>query len=118
MRRRVPTHRPGASTRPRAVPTAEPAGDHSDTAWRRFINGRAWRACSRNYLAKHPACVRCLQKGDLAQATQTHHTRGQDLESAFDESTFEALCGPCHSRQTRADQNRRHTAPQPRDAPP
>lgn len=100
MPRSVPTHRPAQSAlKPRR-------GDaHRDTQWRRFINSRAWRKCSKSYLAEHPLCVRCLGCGLIVAATDVHHTMGQSEEHAFDPATFEALCAPCHSRQTRADQN-------------
>lgn len=98
-RRTVPTHK---SPRPVGATRGD---DHRDTAWRRFINSRAWRACSAAYLARHPCCVRCLARGDLVEATQTHHTKGQDTEHAFDEDTFEALCSRCHSRETMVTMN-------------
>jgi HNH endonuclease len=95
--KRVPTFRPTrvASLQPR----------RNTTKWRAFINSPAWRRCARSYLRRHPACVWCEKRGDLVEATNVHHTRGQDMEHAFDEETFEALCSSCHSRQTRQDMN-------------
>lgn len=101
MRRTVPTHRPGP-----AMQAASRGDRHNDTGWRRFINSRAWRACSRSYLERHPCCVRCLARGDLVQATQVHHARGQDAEHAFDDQTFESLCARCHGQETRGEMNR------------
>jgi 5-methylcytosine-specific restriction endonuclease McrA len=95
---RVPTFKPVSS-----VPMH--GAKRKNTGWRKFINGQPWRRCAKSYLCRNPACVRCLKRGDLVQATNVHHQRGQDMEYAFDESTFEALCSRCHSQQTRQDMN-------------
>jgi hypothetical protein len=96
---KVPTYRPTwmkpVTPRPR-----------ENTEWRQFINSPAWRRCSKSFLASHPLCSDCQTRNRLVAATQTHHTRGDDMEFAFDESTFVALCRECHSRITRGDMNR------------
>ena len=83
-----------------SVGTLRPKRDN--TAWRRFINSPAWRAESKSFLRRHPACEECLKRDDLVPATEVHHTHGQDMEHAFDEDTLVALCRACHSRITRA----------------
>ncbi len=85
----------------RSVPTLQRPRD--DSRWRRFINSPSWRKCAKSYLIRNPVCVRCFARGELTEASNVHHTKGQDMEHAFDESTFEALCVSCHSRQTRQD---------------
>jgi hypothetical protein len=99
---KVPTHRPGGS-----VPMVSTIRD--DTEWRRFINSRAWRRCAKSYLNRNPACVECLKSNVLTPATDVHHTKGQDMEYAFAEETFAALCHPHHSAITRRDQNQGKT---------
>ncbi len=94
----VPNHRPAS-----AVPTHQPARDN--TEWRKFINSRAWRRCAKSFLARNPLCVECMKTDVLTAATQAHHTRGQDMEYAFDESCLRALCSAHHSAITRRDQN-------------
>jgi 5-methylcytosine-specific restriction protein A len=94
--------------RPRWLPSKEERRalydrSRSNDEWRRFINSTPWRRCSKSFLAGNPLCVHCLKDNRLAAATQTHHTKGQDMEFAFDESTFEAVCVPCHSRITLAE---------------
>ena len=83
MPKRVPTYRPGS-----ALPTQQPKRE--DTHWRRFINSRPWRACSRSYLTANPLCVRCKARGLTVAATQVHHTEGQAEEHKFDWATLEA----------------------------
>ena len=100
MPRRVPTFKPRSCD----VPVPQPLRE--DTDHRRFINGRAWRRCAKSYLRRHPCCVRCEARGELVAATEVHHTRGEDPEFLFDETTFEALCSRCHSQETRLQMNR------------
>jgi HNH endonuclease len=88
---KVPTHR-------RARPPAQKADRHTDTQWRRFINGQPWRRLSKHHLYNHPACELCMQRDVLVAATVVHHTRGQDPEYAMDQDTLQSLCNSCHSR--------------------
>jgi hypothetical protein len=116
--RKVPTFRPRSSVPtyqpPPSVPSYQPPREN--TRHRAFINSPAWRKCSASYLRRHPCCADCEAEGELTPATETHHTRGQDPEYYFDESTFLALCHRHHSRRTLEEQrhiNNRSEAPEP-----
>jgi 5-methylcytosine-specific restriction protein A len=85
-----------------SVPKFEKPRDN--TAHRRFINSPAWRRCSKSYLLRHPQCAPCWERGVLTPAVEVHHTRGQDPEFYFDESTFVPCCHSCHSRLTASGQ--------------
>lgn len=74
------------------------------TPWKRFLKKQAWVKCRASYLKRHPACVVCMERDELVPATEVHHTKGQDMEHAFNEDTFMALCKPCHSRITMREQ--------------
>jgi 5-methylcytosine-specific restriction protein A len=115
MPKKVPTFRPrGASL----IPLHQAPRDN--TAHRRFINSPAWRQCSKSYLRRNPACADCEAEGELTPATETHHTRGQDPEYYFEESTFLALCHRHHSKRTLEEQRRqtREGKPPAQDPPP
>lgn len=99
---RVPTHNPYRAGH--SAPQHQPPREN--TAWRQFINSPAWRRTSKWYLRNNPCCVRCKAEGYIVQATQVHHTRGQDMAYAFDPETLEALCASHHSQETRAEMNR------------
>jgi hypothetical protein len=99
MASKVPTFRP------RYLPTlAQQRRQYDRTRvndeWRAFINSRAWRRCSKSYLASHPLCERCLKDDRPIPAREVHHLHGQDPEFAFDHAALEALCTECHSRET------------------
>ena len=106
---KVPTYRPphvGASL---PVRKAEQRSDDAMT-WARFIHGTTWRKLSKWYLSVNSVCVRCMALDILTRATQVHHTKGQDMDYAFDTETFEALCASCHSRQTATEMHSRGKA--------
>lgn len=73
------------------------------SAWKKFLSTQAWVRCRATFLNRNPACVLCMQRDELIPATEVHHTKGQDMEHAFDEDTFQALCKSCHSRITLRD---------------
>ncbi|MDY6796971.1 MAG: HNH endonuclease signature motif containing protein [Actinomycetota bacterium] len=52
-----------------------------------------WRKTRAAYLAEHPRCERCG-----APATEVHH-KDEDTDNN-DWDNLEALCKPCHSRET------------------
>lgn len=54
------------------------------------------------YLAQHPLCVRCEQRGRIESATVVDHKvphRG-DPALMWDEQNWQALCKPCHDHKT------------------
>lgn len=64
-----------------------------------LYNG-AWQKARVGFLAKHPLCVHCLEKGRTTQATVVDHTephRG-NLAVFWDKSKWQALCTNCHSQ--------------------
>ena len=82
-----PEHRAGhAARRARRRPPSSARG--YDAAWRRT------RAA---ILRARPACERCG-----APATDVHHVDGQGPRGprGHDPANLEALCAPCHSRET------------------
>ena len=71
------------------------------SAAKRGYNSK-WRRLSKQYLRKHPMCVRCLQQGRYVPATVVDHIiphRG-NLALMWDESNWQALCKPCHDKKT------------------
>jgi hypothetical protein len=100
-----PTHKPWWKTS--GVPVHKPAREN--TEWRKFINSQAWRRLAKLHLDKNPYCVRHLKRDEYVPATQVHHTKGQDMEHAFDEETLESLCVSCHSSVTMSERHRGKT---------
>lgn len=70
--------------------------------------GPQWRRVSRQYLAAHPLCVRCLSRGVYTKATVVDHIRPHRGDPAlfWDQSNWQSLCKRCHDRKTaREDRN-------------
>lgn len=65
-------------------------------------NSALWLALRQAYLAQHPLCEHCHRHGDLRLAVHVHHridlAHRPDL--AYSVENLEALCLPCHSRET------------------
>lgn len=64
--------------------------------------GKAWQKTSKQYLAAHPLCVRCLREGRYKKATLVDHIiphRG-DEKLFWDRDNWQALCKRCHDRKT------------------
>ena len=67
-----------------------------------------WRRVSKQYLAAHPLCVRCLSRGVYTKATVVDHIRPHrgDPSLFWDQSNWQPLCKQCHDRKTgREDRN-------------
>ena len=61
-----------------------------------------WRKERELYLAAHPLCERCKEKGKYTKATIVDHIiphRG-DPELFWDPNNWQALCKPCHDKKT------------------
>ena len=60
-----------------------------------------WRKVRAQFLSAHPLCMHCQNEGKINPATEVHHiVRIVDGgENNF--SNLQALCKPCHSRETR-----------------
>ena len=63
---------------------------------------RAWQKASKQYLAAHPLCVKCLEEGKFRKATVVDHIiphRG-DEKLFWDRSNWQPLCKEHHDRKT------------------
>ena len=61
-----------------------------------------WHRLSKEYLRKHPMCVRCMADGKFVPATVVDHIiphRG-DYDLMWSQDNWQALCKPCHDRKT------------------
>ena len=70
--------------------------------------GSKWQRVSKEYLARHPLCVKCLEAGRVTQATVVDHVKPHrgDKRLFWDESNWQPLCKPCHDRKTGAEDSR------------
>lgn len=57
-----------------------------------------WRKIRAAYLAEHPRCERCG-----TESVEVHHKDGDTSNNEW--WNLEALCKPCHSRETRTRMN-------------
>jgi len=111
MARKLPTigRRPAwlAATAPaQGKPPAARAADHErgNSAQRGY--DRQWRKTRALWLAQHPLCVECEQRGQYTPATLIDHIRpvqSRDDPLFFDTDNFQSLCRACHARKTAAD---------------
>ena len=85
-RARPPMDRSGAETRERKA----------------TYNTSRWGALRAMYLAHNPLCEECQRHGEIVPAEQVHHRLDLSVrpDMAFDMANLEALCRPCHSRET------------------
>lgn len=68
--------------------------------------GHRWRRYRAAFLRRNPLCRRCLRKGITAAACEVDHVRpvsGPDDPLFWKPSNHQALCKPCHSRKTQAE---------------
>ncbi|WP_083509382.1 HNH endonuclease signature motif containing protein [Hyphomicrobium sulfonivorans] len=65
--------------------------------WRKLYGSR-WQRERLRYLAKHPLCVRCQDRGRLVPATVVDHVRPHrgDLQLFWSPTNRQALCKACH----------------------
>lgn len=68
--------------------------------------GARWRAYRLAFIAEHPLCVQCAERGEVSATTDVDHIiphRG-DERLFWDPANHQGLCHPCHSAKTsRAD---------------
>ena len=64
------------------------------------LYGWKWHKASRAFLVINPLCKRCEQRGHATPANTVHHNppHNGNLNLFWDESTWEAICPPCHAR--------------------
>lgn len=60
-----------------------------------------WSKFRLMYLARHPLCMDCEERGDTTLATEVHHERSiiEFPELKYAESNLKALCEVCHARR-------------------
>ena len=74
---------------------------HRESASKRGYN-RRWQIVSKAYLANHPFCVRCLERGVHTHAIVVDHiVPHKGNQSLFwDKSNWQPLCKQCHDKKT------------------
>lgn len=67
--------------------------------------GYKWQRARAGFLAKHPLCLHCQSKGRVVVATDVDHITPHkgDMTVFWDRSNWQALCAPCHSAKTAAE---------------
>lgn len=80
-------------------------GDRRPSASQRGY-GREWFRTRARYLRDHRVCEDCGAPGGKESPLEVHHLdgRGPNGPAGHDETNLRALCKPCHSRHTAADQ--------------
>ena len=66
--------------------------------------GSAWQRVRLSYLQRNPLCVACSQQGRVTAASVVDHITPHkgDKQLFWDSDNWQALCKPCHSRKTAA----------------
>ena len=65
-----------------------------------------WQRIRKMYLHRHPMCEQCLERGKTVKAQEVHHILPLGRGGSHRESNLQALCKPCHSRQSVLDGDR------------
>lgn len=76
-----------------------------DPAIRALYASVRWLRERRLFLAAHPLCAECQRRDHLTAASVVDHIiphRG-DPARFWDQSRWQPLCAPCHSRKTAAE---------------
>lgn len=69
--------------------------------------GRQWKKIRALYISKHPLCEECEKAGRLVPATEVHHIVPLAEGGSNADENLQALCKPCHSRHTLAENRKR-----------
>lgn len=61
-----------------------------------------WQKMSKQYLRKHPLCVKCMANGKYVPATVVDHIKPHrgDKELMWNQNNWQSLCKPCHDKKT------------------
>lgn len=62
--------------------------------------GAAWRSIRARYVAEHPLCEVCQQKGRITPMQEVHHIVALRDGGTHHPDNLMALCKQCHSRIT------------------
>ena len=76
-----------------------------DPAIRALYRSARWLREWRLFLARHPLCAECQRHDRLTPASVVDHIiphRG-DTDRFWDQTGWQPLCAPCHSRKTAAE---------------
>jgi 5-methylcytosine-specific restriction protein A len=100
MPRALPSYRP-----PRLGPPRPTAAEYGRTERRlaanRFYASVAWRRLRAAFLAEHPLCHDCRERGRLVPANEVHHINDRIAYPmlALQWNNLMSLCKVCHSRR-------------------
>ncbi len=73
-----------------------------DREQQRIYGRMQWRRLRKMVLNEQPLCAHCRDKGKLTAANEVDHIDNNPWNMARD--NLQALCKPCHSKKTRAEQ--------------
>jgi 5-methylcytosine-specific restriction enzyme A len=80
------------------APLHEVREDHRDSASARGYDS-LWHKVRNRYIASHPLCERCGERGLTVVASVVHHKVPLDQGGArFDQTNLMALCRDCHEQ--------------------
>lgn len=103
----MPTRPPQYRPQPRRVAEApKPRVHESRGSAHSRGYGRKWREARLGYLARHPLCVHCLARGYVTASIEVDHIVPHCGDPALfwdAENNWQALCKPCHSAKTVAE---------------
>ena len=98
-------------------PRPKPPPTESRLAANRFYAGTRWRNLRREILRDAYKCIECDRSGILEPATEVDHIQPLSRGGApYDPANLQALCTPCHSRKTRAENVNRDARTRPQAA--
>lgn len=60
--------------------------------------GRAWKRIRDRYVAKHPLCELCLEKGRMTPVEEVHHILSIDRGGTHDEANLMSMCRSFHNK--------------------
>lgn len=70
--------------------------------------GSAWRKASKQFLERHPLCVKCREEGKFVKATVVDHIQAHrgDPELFWDRGNWQPLCKKHHDQKTGSEDSR------------
>lgn len=81
--------------------------------WAHLYNDRRWKKASKQFRLQHPLCQHCLTLGKVNSSALVDHIDAHkgDLDKFWDRNNWQALCFPCHSIKTAANDMGREAKP-------